>query len=147
MSLPSSKTLVLWTMILILVPLTTYAVLARHAMRSDEPRKMPDSSEQPANTPMPRGDAEVKPAKGGAQVTIDNFTFSPATLTISPGTNVTWTNRDDVPHTVTSAAKPRIFDSGALDTDEQFSHVFSTPGTYEYFCAVHPHMTARIVVK
>jgi plastocyanin len=83
----------------------------------------------------------------GDVVTIDNFTFDPPTLTVSRGAKVTWLNRDDVPHTATSSASPRAFDSKALDTDEQFSFVFTTPGSYPYFCAVHPHMTATIVVK
>ena len=81
------------------------------------------------------------------QVTIDNFAFNPKTLTVPVGTAVTWINRDDVPHTATSAVKPRVFDSKTLDTDDKFSHVFTTPGTYPYFCAVHPHMTGEIVVK
>ena len=50
-------------------------------------------------------------------------------------------------YTATSTAKPRAFDSGTLDTDDKFAHVFNQPGTYEYFCAVHPHMKGRIVVK
>jgi plastocyanin len=86
-------------------------------------------------------------AQAPVQVVIDNFTFKPAEITIPAGTKVTWINHDDVPHTATSSAKPRQFDSGALDTDEQFSHVFTTPGTYDYFCAVHKHMTARVIVK
>ena len=80
------------------------------------------------------------------QVAIDNFSFSPQSLTVSLGTRVTWTNHDDVPHTATSASKPRIFSSNALDTDESFSFVFTQPGTYPYFCAVHPHMTGQIIV-
>jgi plastocyanin len=81
------------------------------------------------------------------QITIDNFRFSPRELTVTAGTKVTWVNNDDVPHTATSSAKPRSFDSKTLDTDDKFSHVFTTPGTYDYFCAVHPHMTGRIIVK
>jgi plastocyanin len=97
---------------------------------------------QPAETAqLPSHDAAP------VQVRIDNFTFAPAELTIPPGTKVTWVNHDDVPHTATSSAKPRRFDSGTLDTDEQFTHVFTSPGTYDYFCAVHKHMTARIIVK
>jgi plastocyanin len=84
---------------------------------------------------------------GPNQITIDNFAFRPARLEVAAGTKVTWINRDDVPHTATSAAKPRAFDSRTLDTDDQFAHVFTTPGTYVYFCAVHPHMTGTIIVK
>jgi len=94
--------------------------------------------------------AETKPpvdsqAAQDARVSIDNFSYSPAELTIHPGTRVTWTNHDDVPHTVTETAK--AFTSGALDTDQTFSRVFDAAGTYNYYCAVHPHMTARIIVK
>jgi plastocyanin len=88
-------------------------------------------------------DAATSPVR----VKIDNFTFNPATITVPAGTEVLWTNGDDVPHTVTSSAKPRAFASPALDTDEQFSHVFATPGIYDYFCAVHPHMTGRVIVR
>jgi plastocyanin len=87
------------------------------------------------------------PAAATVQVVIDNFAFAPRELTVAPGTRVTWVNRDDVPHTATSSVKPRAFDSGALDTDATYSFVFKAPGTYEYFCAVHPHMTAKIIVK
>jgi plastocyanin len=79
------------------------------------------------------------------QVKIDNFSFSPATLTVAAGTTVTWTNSDDVPHTVVSDDKS--FKSKVLDSDEKFSYTFTKPGTYTYFCSVHPKMTARIVVR
>jgi plastocyanin len=78
---------------------------------------------------------------------IDNFTYAPASVTIAPGTKVTWVNHDDVPHTVTSPTKPRFLDSPTLDTDDKFSFVFEKAGTYDYFCAVHPKMTGRIIVK
>ena len=81
------------------------------------------------------------------QVVIDNFTFEPQVLTVSAGATVTWINRDDVPHTATAKEKPREFDSKALDTDEKYSHTFKAKGTYAYFCAVHPHMTGKIIVK
>jgi plastocyanin len=81
------------------------------------------------------------------EIVIDNFTFDPPQLTINTGTKVTWVNHDDVPHTATSTVKPRVFDSGTLDTDQKFSFVFTAPGTYDYFCAVHPKMTAQVIVK
>ena len=71
--------------------------------------------------------------------------FSPERLTIKAGTTVTWTNRDDIPHTV--ASKDRAFKSKVMDTDESFSFTFSTPGEYTYFCSLHPHMTGTIVVE
>jgi plastocyanin len=82
---------------------------------------------------------------GPAAVKIDNFSFGPQTLTVAPGTTVTWTNNDDVPHTVVSDDK--AFKSKALDTDDKFSYTFDKPGTYNYFCSVHPKMTAKVVVK
>ena len=80
-------------------------------------------------------------------VTIDNFAFLPASLTVAPGTNVTWTNKDEEPHTVTSADGGKTFKSEALDTDDKFSFTFDKPGTYKYFCSIHPHMVGTIVVK
>ena len=78
-------------------------------------------------------------------VTIDNFVFEPARVTVKVGTTVTWTNHDDIPHTV--AAKDRAFKSKVMDTDESFAFTFATPGEYSYFCSLHPHMTGTIVVE
>jgi amicyanin len=91
--------------------------------------------------------ATMPPARAAmrAAVRIDNFTFSPAALTVKAGTTVTWTNADDIPHTVDSTTK--AFKSGALDTDQAFSFTFTTPGSYKYFCALHPHMTGLVVVE
>ncbi len=89
--------------------------------------------------------AQEKPAT--AEVKIDNFSFGPATLTVSVGTSVTWTNRDDIPHTVVSSDDPKAFKSKVLDTDEKFSFTFSKPGTYPYFCSIHPKMTGKVVVQ
>ena len=80
-----------------------------------------------------------------SEVKIDNFSFTPTTLTVPAGTKVTWTNGDDVPHTITSSEHK--FSSKALDTDEQFSYNFTDPGTYEYFCSLHPKMTAKVIVQ
>ena len=79
------------------------------------------------------------------QVAIENFSFVPVTLTVKAGTKVTWVNRDDVPHTATETDKR--FNSKTLDTDDQFAFTFSEPGTYNYFCALHPKMTGQIIVK
>ncbi len=80
-------------------------------------------------------------------ITIDNFSFGPQTLTVAPGTTVTWINHDEEPHTVVNAGNPRQFKSGALDTDDKFTFTFDKAGTYEYFCSIHPHMTGTVVVK
>ena len=68
----------------------------------------------------------------------------PAVLTVKAGTTVTWVNGDDIPHVV--AEKDGKFRSGALDTDDSFSQSFATAETVEYFCAIHPHMTGKIIV-
>ena len=77
-------------------------------------------------------------------VTIDNFTFVPQQLTLKVGDSVTWTNHDDIPHTVVSAGK---FRSKTLDTDNSFSFTFTAAGDYTYFCSLHPHMTGVIKVE
>ena len=88
---------------------------------------------------------QVAKVAAGPQVHIDNFQFSPATLTVPKGTTVTWTNQDDMVHTVTSAT--RVFSSASLETDDIFAYTFTTPGTYTYFCKLHPHMTATVIVQ
>jgi plastocyanin len=80
------------------------------------------------------------------EVKIDNFSFGSGTLTVGTGTKVTWTNNDDVPHTVVSDDKT-TFKSRALDTGEKFSYTFTKAGKYSYFCSVHPKMTAEVVVQ
>ena len=89
--------------------------------------------------------ANDQPAGASADVKIDNFSFGPQTLTVSVGTTVVWTNRDDIPHTVVSA--DGVFKSKVRDTDEKFSYTFTKAGTYPYFCSVHPKMTGKIVVQ
>jgi plastocyanin len=79
------------------------------------------------------------------QVRIDNFTFSPAEITVPAGAKVTFLNADDIPHVV--AAVNKTFRSKALDTDDAYSFTFVTPGVYDYFCALHPHMQGRVIVK
>ncbi|HET9686133.1 MAG TPA: cupredoxin family copper-binding protein [Pseudolabrys sp.] len=83
-------------------------------------------------------------AEDATAVKIGNFTFGPQELKIKAGTTITWTNEDDIPHTVVS---PNNFRSKVLDTDGTYSFTFTTPGTYKYFCSLHPHMTGTIVVE
>jgi|SRR5579859_4399201 len=82
-----------------------------------------------------------------SEVKIDNFSFGPATLTVPVGTTVTWINRDDIPHTVVSSDDAKTFKSKVLDTDEKFSFTFTKPGTYPYFCSIHPKMTGKVNVQ
>jgi plastocyanin len=89
--------------------------------------------------------ANDQPSRASADVKIDNFSFGPQTLTVSVGTTVVWTNRDDIPHTV--ASTDGVFKSKVRDTDEKFSYTFTKAGTYPYFCSVHPKMTGKVVVQ
>jgi plastocyanin len=97
-----------------------------------------------AITDLPLEAAVVSASADGRQIVLDNFSFSPAAATVPAGSMVTWTNRDDIPHNIVSTEK--AFASPVLDTDQQFSHRFAEPGTYPYFCSLHPKMTGRIVV-
>jgi plastocyanin len=90
--------------------------------------------------PNPAASPGEIPASG-AEVKIDNFSFGPASVIIPAGTTITWTNHDDVPHVVTSDDN-KLFKSKALDTDDRFSFTFTKPGTYNYYCAIHPKMVA-----
>jgi len=89
--------------------------------------------------------AADQPAAANAEVKIDNFSFGPQTVTVPVGATVTWTNHDDIPHTVVST--DGVFKSKVRDTDEKFSYTFTKAGTYPYFCSVHPKMTGKVVVQ
>jgi amicyanin len=84
------------------------------------------------------------PATNVNQVTIANFAYAPSNIQVSAGTTVTWTNRDSAPHSVTF--KNRMKDSGWLRQGQSFSYTFTTPGTFDYYCTVHPNMVARVSV-
>ncbi len=87
----------------------------------------------------------VKAAASPAAVEIHNFQFVPATLTVTAGTTVTWTNDDPSPHTVTDTK--RAFHSAALDTKDTFTYKFAAPGEYVYRCTLHPMMVGRVIVE
>ncbi|HEX6441283.1 MAG TPA: cupredoxin family copper-binding protein [Stellaceae bacterium] len=87
---------------------------------------------------------------GSAEIAIENFAFSPETLTVAPGTAVTWSNHDEEPHNIVNvpgAGQQRAFRSQAVDGGEKYSFVFNQPGTYSYICSIHPHMQGTVVVK
>lgn len=90
------------------------------------------------------GGADAVPATD-ARVSITDFKFQPARVQVAPGGTVTWVNDDDEEHTVT--ATDRTYTSAGLDGADTYSHRFTVPGTYQYYCALHPHMTATVVVK
>jgi plastocyanin len=88
--------------------------------------------------------ANAEPTAASVAVKIDNFVFGPQTITVPAGATVTWTNSDDIPHTAVST--DGVFKSKVLDTDEKFSYTFTKPGTYAYYCTIHPKMTGQVVV-
>ena len=92
------------------------------------------------------GVALARAQEPASAISIDNFSFTPATLTVKAGTTVTWTNRDDIPHGI-AATNNAFKKSQALDTDDSYSFTFTTPGTYQYFCYLHPHMVGSILVE
>jgi plastocyanin len=102
-------------------------------------RAMPVAGAAPVATAAGEG--------GDAAISIDNFTFAPPLITVASGTRVVWTNRDDIPHTVVGAEDPRALRSPPLDTEDAFSFTFAVPGTYHYFCSLHPHMQGAVVVR
>ena len=91
------------------------------------------------------GSSMTTAAPTAAAIAIGNFTFKNAIVTVKPGTTVTWTNGDDIPHTVVS--NNGLFKSKVLDTGDKFSVTFAKPGQFGYFCSIHPHMTGTVIVK
>jgi amicyanin len=97
------------------------------------------------NASLAQPAAAATPQAKTMEVKIDNFKFGPEALTVPVGTTVTWTNRDDIPHTVVST--DGAFKSKVLDTDEKFSFTFAKAGTYDYFCSIHPKMVGKVIVQ
>ena len=95
------------------------------------------------DTGAQRGQGNTPPK--AVAIAIDNFKFGVVSIEVAVGTTVTWTNRDDVPHTVASSTK--VFKSPPLDTGDAYSYTFTSAGTFEYYCSMHPRMTGKIVVK
>ena len=94
---------------------------------------------------MPAILAAAAPPSPAVDLNIAKFAFAPQEITIAPGTTITWTNRDEAPHTVVSSDKS--FTSKGLDTDDKFEHTFSSEGDFSYICTVHPFMTGVVHVR
>jgi plastocyanin len=95
--------------------------------------------------PVPPGVSAAPAAAAKVEVKIDNFNFSPPVLTVKAGTQITWTNADDIPHTVVSESQ--AFKSKVLATGEKFTFTAAKAGTYSYSCSIHPNMTGKVVVE
>jgi plastocyanin len=117
-----TKTNLLWSAVALVLPMAVASVLVLH----------------------PTG-AKGEAAASRMEVRVDNFTFGPATLTVPVNSTVTWVNQDDLPHVI--ASNDGVFKSKALDTEDKYSFTFSKPGTYAYFCSIHPKMVGTIIVK
>jgi plastocyanin len=117
-----TKTNLLWSAVALVLPMAVASVLVLH----------------------PTG-AKGEAAASRMEVRVDNFTFGPATLTVPVNNTVTWVNKDDLPHVI--ASNDGVFKSKALDTEDKYSFTFSKPGTYAYFCSIHPKMVGTIIVK
>ena len=89
--------------------------------------------------------SDAAPAGPTVQVNIFNYKFDPETVTVVAGTTVTWTNKDEIPHTVASTDKSFPASAG-LDTGDSYSYTFTKPGTYNYYCTLHPFMKGTVVV-
>lgn len=127
---------------------------ARSGSENGQAQATPKNADPAAGIVAPPSDDHMQKAAVGdhsaadataRQVTIDNFTFTPQSLTVPVGTKVTWVNRDDIPHSV--ATNDKRIKSKLLDTDESFSFTFTAAGEYPYFCGIHPHMTGTIIVR
>ena len=120
-----------WMLVTILAPGTVTSVSA--------------SSGRPSGGATQVSTSQKTSTESGVEVQIDNFTFAPGSIIVKAGTQVTWINHDDIPHTVDSTDGK--FRSGALDTDDKFEFRFAQPGEYPFYCRIHPKMTGKIVVQ
>jgi plastocyanin len=100
---------------------------------------------QPGESSMTAAASAEASTDSAAEVKIDNFAFTPGAVTVKAGTQVTWINHDDIPHTVDSTQGK--FKSAALDTDDKFQFRFTEPGEYPFYCRMHPKMTGKIIVQ
>ena len=123
---------------------------AKHAGINNQSTEGPQAPTTPGAHMSHMTMPATQPARADAvtntdEIVIENFSFKPSTLTIKAGTKLTWVNRDDEPHTATATDKR--FASKTMDTGDRFSMEFTAPGTYNYYCALHPKMTGQIIVK
>ena len=103
-------------------------------------------TQMPTLMPTTSASAVKTPAAGNITVNIKNFIFDPATITVKPGTRVTWVNNDSVPHTVTSDSGS-LLNSGTLAPGQSFSFSFSSATSVNYHCVLHPAMKGVVIVS
>jgi plastocyanin len=127
------------------------AVVLAGCAGSDSGTTKPETAASTSPGAVANGTVNAATPAGNSAVTVKQFQFMPADLTVPAGTNVTWTNQDDILHTATSGATPGTADGnfdGQMDgRGKSFSHVFDKPGRYPYFCSRHTSMTGTVVVE
>lgn len=127
------------------------AVLLAGCGGSDSGTPKPETAASTSPSAVANGTVKVAAPAGNSAVAVKQFQFMPAELAVKAGTNVTWTNQDDILHTATSGATPGTADGkfdGQMDgPGKTFSHVFDQPGRYPYFCNRHTSMTGTVVVE
>ena len=127
------------------------AVLVAGCGGSDSGTAKPETAVSTSPTTLANGTVTATNAGGNSAVNVKQFQFMPAELAVKAGTNVTWTNQDDILHTATSGATPGSADGkfdGQMDgPGKSFSHAFDQPGRYPYFCSRHTSMTGTVVVE
>jgi plastocyanin len=121
-----------------LLPILLFSVVLAAACQSQSPAPSPGLPEETSPGALPSAPPNI-------EVAIEGFAFKPATLTVPVGSTIIWYNNDSVPHTVT--ARDNLFDSGNLPRDGTFSYTFDQKGTFEYYCTLHPRMTATVIVE
>lgn len=131
----------------------TAAILLLAGCGYQQPASTSTPIPTPTTNPMPATPIQSnQPASSAAvqtnAVTIKNFAFSPATITVAKGTKVTWTNEDSVAHQIASdSSSSAAFNGPSMATGQQFSFTFNEAGTFSYHCAIHPSMTAKVIVQ
>jgi plastocyanin len=108
---------------------------AQNNTQNTTPNPNPSSSSNSNSTPT-----------NASSITINNFAFSPADITIKKGTNVTWTNKDSVAHTVQETDGKNGPKSGSLSQNDTYSFTYNETGTFKYHCSIHPDMTGTVTV-
>jgi plastocyanin len=140
-----------WTIVIVIIVIIGLMFMFGKSS-SKPPIEMPSQGSSPVNVVQPSTEPSITPLpeasaspteQTSSNVTISNFAFAPATLTVNAGTTVTWTNQDSVQHNI----KGSTFTSGPLKTGDTYQFTFKTPGTFNYICIIHPTMKGAVIVQ
>ncbi len=139
--------LLLLSLVFLLLPSQSYAQQMPFLLTAggSAAQPMPQAQQMPSMNPQGLYQSQ-QPQQQPNTISIQNYQYSPAQMTVGVGTTVTWINKDSVSHTATSDNGPAQFDSGTIATNQSYSYTFTMPGTYTYHCTIHPNMKATITV-